>query len=84
MQYPPPPSCLDLFSTKMTAVILRKPYLCTEKENVSPFQADWLRPGGEGGGGGNLCKSLKEKRNLIKTGHLGMLVLGQLKQREHL
>lgn len=39
LQYLLPPSCLDLFSTKMTAVILRKPYLCSEKENMFlPFR----------------------------------------------
>lgn len=53
------------------------------KGGHASVQADWSGIGEEKEGG-NLCKSHKEKRNLIKTGHLGMLVLGQLKQSEHL
>lgn len=59
-----------LFSTKRTGLIPRKPYLCSE-------MGGRLVGHGEGEGGGkNLCKCHKEKRNLIKTGHLGILVLG--------
>lgn len=65
-----------LFSTKRTGLIPRKPYLCSEMGGAC-FCSGRLVGHGEGEGGGkNLCKRHKEKRNLIKTGHLGMLVLG--------